>query len=67
MTKESTQKQERTVSLGFYIRDLVLTAIVAAIVSAIATYFFTINIHSEARADVVKDMSVLKASTQSVK
>jgi hypothetical protein len=67
MTKEATQKQERTVSLGFYIRDLVLTAIIAAIVSAIAMYFFTINISSEARASVVKDMTALKASTQSAK
>lgn len=58
-TTTTTPKQPKTVALGIYLRDMALAVLITAALAGVASYFFTINLHSQARADVVTDMQVV--------
>jgi len=67
MSKEKTQtKQPRTVPLAIYIRDLLITAIIAAAIAMIGTYFMVINMQAQARSAVISDMSAVTQATPKV-
>lgn len=50
----------KTVSRATYFQSLAIAILLTGIVTAVGSYFFTVNLHSTARAAVVEDMSVVK-------
>ncbi len=46
------------------IKTVLLTALIAGVSGLIAGYFFSIDIHSNARQSVVQDMQVVKTAEE---
>lgn len=60
---ENTRPQTinpKTVTVATYLQSLAIAILMTGILAAVGSYFFTINLHSSARAAVVEDMSVVK-------
>lgn len=50
----------KTVTRATYFQSLAIAILMTGIITAVGSYFFTVNLHSSARAAVVEDMSVVK-------
>lgn len=59
MKTTTTTRQPKTVALSTYIQSMVIAVLVTAVISFIASYFVTINIHSDARQSVIADLQAL--------
>jgi len=61
---KTEHKAPKTIALGSYVRDLLLTGLVSLVIGLIGGYFATINVHSEARQAVVSDMQVASKTVE---
>jgi len=74
MSKEKTQVREQSVDelkrsylIKGYRYKLALYSIAFAVVGLIGGYFASINLHSQARQDVVSDVSIVSSTVETSK
>lgn len=66
MAKTTTNQtnQPKTVALSTYIQSMVIAVLVTGVLSFVASYFLTINLHGNMRQAIIDDMRIVSKSQQ---